>query len=160
MGANGVGKSTLLHEIWQELKNREDIKVGYMPQNYTENMNLEQTPIEFMTETGEKDERTQIMTYLGSLRYTQEEMHHNLGQLSGGQLAKLWLAKLDIIGANVLLLDEPTRNFSPLSQPELLELFQNFEGSIISVSHDRNYLNYVCSHIYQLTSDSISVIKL
>src|SRR5699024_11795912 len=61
VGANGVGKSTLLHEIWQELKNREDIKVGYMPQNYTENMNLEQTPIEFMTETGEKDERTQIM---------------------------------------------------------------------------------------------------
>lgn len=160
VGANGVGKSTLLHEIWQELKNREDIKVGYMPQNYTENMNLEQTPIEFMTETGEKDERTQIMTYLGSLRYTQEEMHHNLRQLSGGQLAKLWLAKLDIIGANVLLLDEPTRNFSPLSQPELLELFQNFEGSIISVSHDRNYLNYVCSNIYQLTSDSISVIKL
>lgn len=97
------------------------------------------------------------MTYLGSLRYTEEEMYHNLRQLSGGQLAKLWLAKLDIIGANVLLLDEPTRNFSPLSQPELLELLQKFEGSIISVSHDRNYLNHVCSQIYQLTSDSISV---
>lgn len=160
VGENGVGKSTLLYEIWQELRTREDIKIGYMPQNYTENMNLEQTPVEFMTQTGEKEERTQIMTYLGSLRYTEEEMQHNLRQLSGGQLAKLWLAKLDIIGANVLLLDEPTRNFSPLSQPELLELFQNFEGSIISVSHDRNYLNYVCSHIYQLTSDSISVIKL
>lgn len=158
VGANGVGKSTLLYEIWRELKKREDIKIGYMPQNYTENMNLEQTPIEFLTQTGEKEERTQIMTYLGSLRYTEEEMHHNLRQLSGGQLAKLWLAKLDITGANVLLLDEPTRNFSPLSQPELLELFQNFEGSIISVSHDRTYLNHVCSQIYQLTSDSISVI--
>lgn len=159
VGANGVGKSTLLHEIWQELKNRKDIKVGYMPQNYTENMNLEQTPIEFMTQTGDKEEKTQIMTYLGSLRYTKEEMEHNLRQLSGGQLAKLWLAKLDIIGANVLLLDEPTRNFSPLSQPELLELFQNYEGSIISVSHDRNYLNRVCSTIYQLTSDSLTMIQ-
>ena len=97
------------------------------------------------------------MTYLGSLRYTEEEMYHNLRQLSGGQLAKLWLAKLDIIGANVLLLDEPTRNFSPLSQPELLELLQKFEGSIISVSHDRTYLNHVCSQIYQLTSKLVNL---
>lgn len=68
------------------------------------------------------------------------------------------MAKLDTTDANVLLLDEPTGNFSPLSQPESLEFFQNFEGSIISVSHNRNYLNHVCSEIYQVKSDSISVI--
>jgi len=155
IGNNGVGKSTLLYKIWQELKKREDIVAGYMPQNYTENTELSQTPIEFLTRSGDREERTQIMTYLGSLRYTTEEMTHNLSQLSGGQLAKLWLAKFDITGANVLLLDEPTRNFSPLSQPELLELFKNYEGTIISVSHDRTFLNQVCSKIYKLTSDSL-----
>lgn len=159
VGANGVGKSTLLNKIWKELRQRTDIEVGYMPQNYTENMDLEQTPIEFMTKTGSRDEKTQIMTYLGSLRYTAEEMNHRVRQLSGGQLAKLWLAKLDIEGANTLLLDEPTRNFSPLSQPELLELFQSYKGTIISVSHDRKFLSHICTEIYELTTDSLKQIK-
>lgn len=158
IGENGIGKSTMLYEIWRELQARTDITLGYMPQNYTENMDLEQTPIEFMTTTGEQDEKTQIMTYLGSLRYTFEEMNHNLRQLSGGQLAKLWLAKLDIMGANVLLLDEPTRNFSPLSQPELLELFQQFTGTIISVSHDRKFLDEVCQQVFELRTDSLKLL--
>lgn len=138
---------------------RTDITVGYMPQNYTEGIDLKQTPIEFLTQSGSRDEKTTIMTYLGSLRYTTEEMNHRLNQLSGGQLAKLWLAKFDIEGVNTLLLDEPTRNFSPVSQPELLKLFQDFSGTIISVSHDRNFLDNVCEEIYELTPRMLNQIK-
>ena len=159
VGANGVGKSTLLSEIRRTLMQRTDITVGYMPQNYTEGIDLKQTPIEFLTQSGSRDEKTTIMTYLGSLRYTTEEMNHRLNQLSGGQLAKLWLAKFDIEGVNTLLLDEPTRNFSPVSQPELLKLFQDFSGTIISVSHDRNFLDNVCEEIYELTPRMLNQIK-
>lgn len=158
-GANGVGKSTLLTEIKQELIKRSDIHVGFMPQNYTKNINLTQTPIEFLTHSGERDEKTQIMTYLGSLRYTTEEMTHRLNQLSGGQLAKLWLAKFDLQGVNILLLDEPTRNFSPVSQPELLSLFKKFKGTIISVSHDRVFLDTVCDKIYELNPTRLKRIR-
>ena len=99
------------------------------------------------------------MTYLGSLRYTTEEMNHSLRQLSGGQLAKLWLAKFDLTGVNTLLLDEPTRNFSPVSQPELLQLFQQFEGTIVSISHDRQFLEEVCGQIYELDKNGLKQIK-
>ena len=159
IGANGVGKSTLLNDLRRALMERTDIVVGYMPQNYTENTDLEQTPIEFLTQSGSRDEKTIIMTYLGSLRYTTEEMNHSLNQLSGGQLAKIWLAKFDIEGVNTLLLDEPTRNFSPVSQPELLKLFQGFTGTIISVSHDRKFLDNVCEDIYQLNPITLDQIK-
>lgn len=159
VGANGVGKSTMLSKIKQELMERSDIVVGYMPQNYAEGVDLKQTPIEFLTQSGSRDEKTNIMTYLGSLRYTTEEMKHSLNQLSGGQLAKLWLAKFDLDGVNILLLDEPTRNFSPISQPELLNLFQDFEGTIISVSHDRNFLEIVCEKIYELNPETLKKIK-
>lgn len=159
VGANGVGKSTMLYKIRQELIQRTDIVVGFMPQNYTDDVDLKQTPIEFLTKSGDRDEKTRIMTYLGSLRYTTEEMNHSLDQLSGGQLAKLWLAKFDLEGINTLLLDEPTRNFSPVSQPELLNLFQDFSGTIISVSHDRNFLDVVCEKIYELNPDTLEQIK-
>ena len=71
---------------------------------------------------------------------------------------KIQLLKLLMQDPDLLLLDEPTRNFSPLSQPELLELFKKYEGTIISVSHDRTFLNQVCSKIYKLTSDSLNLL--
>lgn len=151
IGHNGVGKSTFIKQVWQDLKSREDIKAGYMPQNYRDLLPENQTPIEFLSETGAVDELTQVMTYLGSMRFTFEEMHHPVAALSGGQQAKLFLLKIDLAGQNVLLLDEPTRNFSPLSQPELRALFQGFEGAILTISHDRQFLKEVCDVVYELT---------
>lgn len=151
IGRNGVGKSTWLKEVWQLLKERKDLAVGYMPQHYADYLPMQGTPIDFLTETGEAEELTQVMTYLGSMRFTAAEMHHAIAELSGGQKAKLLLLKIDLSGQNVLLLDEPTRNFSPLSQPELRELFQQFSGAIITVSHDRLFLQQVCDTVYELT---------
>lgn len=151
VGSNGVGKTTLLKQIAQKLLERSDIRVFYMPQDYKDKMNFEDTPISFLTVTGDKDEQTKIRTFLGSLKFTREEMEHSIYELSGGQKAKLYLLALCMKGANVLLLDEPTRNFSPLSTPVIRQMLKNFPGAIISVSHDRKYMVEVCDIVYELT---------
>lgn len=160
IGQNGVGKSTLLKHLWTELSQRTDIVAGYMPQNYADYLHMDETPVEFLSETGDSEERTQVMTYLGSMRFTTDEMHHPIQSLSGGQQAKLLLLKIDLAGQNVLLLDEPTRNFSPLSQPELRTLFKNFAGSIITISHDRMFLKEVCDQVYELKKDGFIRVEM
>ncbi len=99
----------------EELLSRTDIRACYMPQNYEDLLELDRTPVEFLSVTGDKEETTRIRTYLGSMKYTVDEMNHPMSELSGGQKAKVLLLKMSLSGADVLILDEPTRNFSPLS---------------------------------------------
>ena len=150
IGANGVGKTTLLRKIAEELSQRDDIKAEYMPQNYEEILDLDMTPVDFLDKSGDKEERTRIRTYLGSLKYTADEMEHPIRELSGGQKAKVLLLSMSLSGANVLILDEPTRNFSPLSGPVIRKMLREFQGTIISISHDRKYIDEVCDKIYEL----------
>lgn len=154
IGDNGVGKTTLLKKIAEQLRARTDIKAAYMPQNYDDLLlsgtSGEMTPAEFLTQTGTKDEITQIRTFLGSLKYTADEMSHSVRELSGGQKAKLLLLKICMSDANVLILDEPTRNFSPLSNPVIRTMLKGYKGAIISASHDRKYIEEVCDRVYEL----------
>ncbi|MBO5987444.1 MAG: ABC-F family ATP-binding cassette domain-containing protein [Lachnospiraceae bacterium] len=160
IGTNGCGKTTLLSLIADELLNRPDIRAEYMPQNYEVLLNLDETPVDFLDQTGDKEERTRIRTYLGSLKFTADEMEHSIRELSGGQKAKVLLLKLSLSGANVLVLDEPTRNFSPLSGPVIRRMLRDFPGAIISVSHDRKYLTEVCDKIYKLTPEGLINVNL
>lgn len=152
VGANGAGKTTLLHQIAKELLARTDICAAYMPQNYEELLDPAMTPVDFLDQTGDKKTRTDIRTWLGALKFTADETEHTISQLSGGQKAKLFLLKLSLSGAGVLLLDEPTRNFSPLSGPVIRQMLKRFEGAIISISHDRKYISEVCDNVYRLTA--------
>lgn len=155
VGRNGAGKTTLLKRIAKELLERSDIRAEYMPQNYEDMLNPELTPVDFLDPSGEKDERTKIRTYLGALKYTADEMDHPISRLSGGQKAKVLLLKMSLSGANVLILDEPTRNFSPLSGPVIRRMLAAFPGAVISVSHDRKYIEEVCDKVYRLTQDGL-----
>ncbi|MDD4035980.1 MAG: ATP-binding cassette domain-containing protein [Bacilli bacterium] len=150
IGRNGIGKTTLLRKIFEELKEREDLEVGYMPQNYDESVNLNQKAIDFLINDGSDNEKTKITTFMGSMKFTYEEMNSRIKNLSGGQKAKLFLLKMILDKCNVMLLDEPTRNLSPLTNPAIRNLLSNYEGAIISVSHDRKYLEEVCNKIYEL----------
>ena len=76
-------------------------------------------------------------------------------RLSGGQKAKALLLKMSMSGANVLILDEPTRNFSPLSGPVIRKMLREFSGAVISISHDRKYIEEVCDQVYELTPDGL-----
>ena len=155
VGTNGVGKTTLLKKMAEELLSRKDIKAQYMPQNYEELLDLDLTPVEFLDDTGDKAVRTRIRTYLGSLKYTADEMDHPIRELSGGQKAKVLLLKMSLSDANVLILDEPTRNFSPLSGPVIRRMIAEFPGAVISISHDRKYIEEVCTKTYTLTEKGL-----
>lgn len=154
-GNNGVGKSTLLSLIWRELKDRKDIIAAFMPQDYSEMLDYDKTPIEHLAESYEKDDVTKARTYMGSMRFTREEMTSRIGALSGGQKAKILYLDMVLQNANVLILDEPTRNFSPLSSPVVRAALSGFGGAIISVSHDRKYLDEVCTKVYTLTENGL-----
>ncbi len=159
IGKNGCGKTTLLRKIAEELQQRKDINVAYMPQNYEELLNMEQTPVEFLAVTYDKDETSRNRTYLGSMKYTADEMSHRIGDLSGGQKAKLLLLKMSMSGSNVLILDEPTRNFSPLSNPVIRKMLREFQGAILTVSHDRKYIAEVADTVYELTENGLVLQK-
>ena len=155
VGSNGAGKTTLLRKIAGELLDRKDIHAEYMPQNYEDLLDLSMTPVEYLDTSGDKEERTKIRTYLGSLKYTADEMEHPIAELSGGQKAKVLLLKMSLSGANVLILDEPTRNFSPLSGPVIRQILAEFPGAIVSISHDRKYIAEVCEKVYKLTEHGL-----
>lgn len=155
VGANGAGKTTLIKKIAEELLARTDIRAEYMPQNYEEFLNLEMSPVDYLDKSGDKEERTRIRTYLGSLKYTAEEMEHPIKELSGGQKAKVLLLKMSLSDANVLILDEPTRNFSPLSSPVIRKMIKEYPGAVISISHDRKYIDEVCDKVYELTKEGL-----
>lgn len=158
-GKNGAGKTTLLRTIAGELLTRDDLHACYMPQDYEELLNLDETPVDYLAPSGDKDELTRVRTYLGSMRYTAEEMYHPIRALSGGQKAKLLLLKMSLVDADVLILDEPTRNFSPLSGPEIRALLRAFPGAIVSVSHDRKYIAEVCDKVYRLAEDGLALCR-
>lgn len=157
VGANGIGKTTLLRKIADILLARRDIQAQYMPQNYEDSLDLDMTPVDYLDTTGDKEERTMIRTYLGSLKYTADEMSHPIRELSGGQKAKVLLLKMSLSKTNVLILDEPTRNFSPMSGSVIRKMIQEFPGAVISISHDRKYIDEVCDTVYELTKDGLVI---
>jgi len=160
VGPNGAGKSTLLKRVAEELLPRRDLRAAYMPQNYSEVLLGEKTPVDLLAPSGKKEEATWARTLLGAMNYKTEEMEHPAAALSGGQRAKLLFLGMMLQGANVLILDEPTRNFSALSAPVIRQTLAKFPGCIISVSHDRLYLEQVCTRILELTAEGLREVSI
>ena len=152
---NGTGKSTLMKKIYELLKDREDIRLGYMPQNYSEMMDMDVTAVDFLWDGVSKDSRSRASTLLGTLKFTAEEMEHSIAHLSEGQKCKLFFAKLIYDHDDVLLLDEPTRNLSALSGPKIREILCAFKGCIIAISHDRKFIDEVADSVYELRESGL-----
>lgn len=153
IGENGIGKSRLLGELLALLKDK-GVRLAYMPQSYDLDLSEEQTPVAFLVETCQVEEEI-CRSLLASLLFTRQEIQHSCLALSGGQKAKLYLAKLILQKPQLLILDEPSRHFSSLSQPQLRQILQDYPGAIISISHDRLFLKEVPQKIYQLTKDRL-----
>lgn len=155
-GQNGAGKSTLLRLIRDQLAVRHDLHVFYMPQDPGDLLDMDKTPLDMLQKTGDKAERDRSSVALGSMKFTADEMNHPCRGLSGGQKAKLMFLMMAESGANVLLLDEPTRNLSPLSGPVIRALLSDYEGCIIAVSHDRLFISGVCAREARLTENGFA----
>ncbi|MTQ47815.1 ATP-binding cassette domain-containing protein [Streptococcus salivarius] len=160
VGDNGCGKSTLLHYLYQELNRKTDLTIGYMPQDYDLILKNDLSPIAFLCKTGDKTEKEIISSHLANLNFSHDEMNHAIDDLSGGQKGKLLLLHLVLENPQLLILDEPTRNFSPTSQPQVRQLFENYPGAILTVSHDVNYLRQVCQKIYRLESHGLKEVEI
>lgn len=156
IGENGIGKTTLLKIILDNIK--KNVKIAYMPQNYDDKMNVEMSILDYLSKTYEKEETTKIRTFLGSMKFTSDEMFHNLKSLSGGQKAKIYFLKMILENPEVLILDEPTRNLSPFSSVEIRKLLKSYKGAIISVSHDKKYINEVCDKVYMLNKSGLELV--
>lgn len=159
VGANGSGKTTLLRRIIMEL-DQNKVNYGYMPQDYSEMMDPELTAIDFLAKTSKRDEQTMIRTYLGSMNFTVEEMFHPVAELSGGQRAKLYFSKMILDQVEVLVLDEPTRNLSPLSGPEVRQALKEFTGCIVAVSHDRKFIKEVFDEVLLLDQNGLRMVNI
>lgn len=153
IGDNGIGKTTLLNSIFLSLKEDERLKIGYMTQDYNLLVDNDLTPIEYLLKDIkdiDKEIRDRYLTYLGSFKFSYEEMNQNCRDLSGGEKAKLILIKLSNSDYNILLLDEPTRNLSPLTIPILIDSMKKYDGAIIVVSHDRFFIDQMGLDIIDL----------
>ncbi|WP_306489226.1 ATP-binding cassette domain-containing protein [Anaerococcus octavius] len=157
VGKNGSGKTTLLKKIKSECQAL-NLRVGYMPQSYFGFEKDDINAIEYLADSFTKDEQTKASNLLGSLNFKREEMFRNIADLSGGQKAKLFFAKMNLDKAEVLILDEPTRNLSPLSKPEIIKALKNYNGAIIAVSHDREFIDHVFDKKLKLSGAGLSVI--
>ena len=150
-GRNGAGKSTLLRAMYEQMKARRDLNIFYMPQDPCDMLDMDKTPVEMLAVTWDKEETTKSCIALGSMKFTPEEMDHPCRGLSGGQKAKLMFLMMADRRPDVLLLDEPTRNLSPLSGPVVRELFADYPGCIIAISHDRLFARAVFTRQVELT---------
>ena len=155
IGEEGNGKSTLLHLIRNMLEKRSDLRIFYMPQDAGDLLDFSLSPVELLSPSGKKEERSRAGILLGSMKFTADEMNHPSAGLSGGQKAKLMFLMMAESGANVLLLDEPMRNLSPLSGPVIRELLAEYPGCIITVSHDRRLIQEVCTRTVTLTPEGV-----
>jgi ATPase subunit of ABC transporter with duplicated ATPase domains len=160
VGKNGVGKTTLLRYIYENLRERDDIKVGYMSQDYNEVLPADEKVLDYLTSGLEDIEEDLMKAYIGRIKLTWDEMNSIISSLSLGQKAKVILLKIMLRGDNVLILDEPTRNMSALSNPVIRRMLKDFKGAIISVSHDRKYLEEVCDNRYNLTPEGLERYEL
>lgn len=154
-GDNGCGKTLLMKYIYDNLRERTDIRLGYMPQNYTDAFTNYTNAVDFLRMDSKKEEVSICRELLGRMKFTSEDMLRKINQLSEGQKAKLYLLKFIHHQCNVLLLDEPTRNLSPLTNPIIRHILKQYDGCIISISHDRMYIQEVCDTHYEVVQGKL-----
>ena len=161
IGANGAGKSVLLRLILGreqptsgEIKLGPSVKVGYYAQEH-ETLDFNQTVIDAVRLAGNMSESNAVSLLIRYL-FTYQQATQKIGSLSGGERSRLQLALLVLSGANFLLLDEPTNNLDIASAEVLENALDDFNGTVLVISHDRYFLDRTVRRIFALEDGSIS----
>lgn len=155
VGRNGEGKTTLSRVIIGdldyegELKIGHNVSIGYFAQNQDELMNPNQTVLETIDRVAVGEIRTKIRDILGAFLFRGEDVDKKVAVLSGGERNRLAMVKLMLQPYNLLVLDEPTNHLDMRSKDILKSALQSFQGTVIIVSHDREFLNGLVSKVYE-----------
>ena len=161
VGQNGQGKSTLAKMIVGELKGTGIIKLGhnvqiaYFAQNQAEYLDGTKTVLDTMIDSANEKNRSKVRDILGSFLFQGEEVDKFVRVLSGGERNRLALAKMLLQPLNVLVMDEPTNHLDIKSKNVLKQALKNFDGTLVVVSHDRDFLQGLTNKVYEFKDQKI-----
>ena len=162
VGKNGAGKTTLTRLLLKqepctsgELTIGHNVDIGYYAQNQTDELNGDLTVLQTLEEVAVGDVRKQLRGLLGSFLFSGEDVDKKVKVLSGGEKARLALCKLLLHPYNVLILDEPTNHLDLKSKTVLKQALKGFDGSLVVVSHDRDFLSDMTQLVYEVTPQGL-----
>ena len=155
VGKNGEGKSTMVKCIMQEIEHSgkmklgHGVKIGYFAQNQASLLDENLTVFDTIDYVAQGDIRTKIRDILGAFMFGGEASDKKVKVLSGGERSRLAMIKLLLEPVNLLILDEPTNHLDMRSKDVLKEAIQAFDGTVILVSHDRDFLDGLVTKVYE-----------
>ena len=162
VGRNGEGKSTMAKIIVGELNDYtgtfrlgSGVVMGYYAQNQAAMLNLDKTVFETIDDVAQGDIRPKIRNILGSFLFSSEDIDKKVKVLSGGEKARLALAKLLLTPSNLLILDEPTNHLDMNSKDVLKNALLQYTGTLVVVSHDRDFLNGLTDELYEFRDGAV-----
>ncbi|HEY9123399.1 MAG TPA: ABC-F family ATP-binding cassette domain-containing protein [Bacteroidales bacterium] len=162
VGKNGEGKSTLskiivneIHDYEGTIKLGHNIKIGYFAQNQDELMDGDRSVFDIIDQVAVGDIRTKIRDILGAFLFRGDDVFKKVKVLSGGERSRLAIAKLLLEPYNLLVLDEPTNHLDMRSKDVLKQALLNYEGTLIIVSHDRDFLDGLVDTVYEFGGQRI-----
>lgn len=161
VGQNGQGKSTFIKAIVNEfefegtIKLGHNVQVGYFAQNQAEYLDGEKTLLDTMLEAATDTNRMKVRDMLGSFLFRGDDVEKKVKVLSGGERNRLALCKLLLQPINVLVMDEPTNHLDIKSKNVLKAALQKYEGTLLLVSHDRDFLQGMSNIVYEFKDQKI-----
>ena len=161
VGQNGQGKTTLAKIINNEidyngsLKIGHNVQIGYFAQNQADYLDDKKTVLQTMEDSATEKNRSKVRDILGSFLFRGKEVDKYVKVLSGGERNRLALAKLLLLPFNVLIMDEPTNHLDIKSKNVLKEALKRFEGTLILISHDRDFLQGLSEIVYEFKDKNI-----
>lgn len=161
VGRNGEGKSTLskiiagVLDYQGEVKLGHEVQIGYYAQNQHDMLDPEKTVFETLDDVATGDMRVKVKSLLGAFLFRGEAIDKKVKVLSGGEKARLSLAKMLLFPTNLLILDEPTNHLDMLSKDILKSALIQFDGTLIIVSHDRDFLQGLTNKVYEFRKPNI-----
>ena len=161
VGQNGQGKSTLAKIIVGEVEHKGSLKlghnvqIGYFAQNQAEYLDGTKTVLDTMIDAANESNRAKVRDILGSFLFRGDEVEKKVRVLSGGERNRLALAKMLLQPFNVLVMDEPTNHLDIKSKNVLKDALISFEGTLILVSHDRDFLQGLTNKVYEFKDHKI-----